>query len=103
MSDNCKGCSHDIGAWYCGDIPGCKFGQAHKPAVNESGSPSRTRGSLPAAPGQSEVEAAASQLARVLCPPDPVLYDKPCGACTKCNPIMANVNVAIMAFALEML
>ena len=46
---------------------------AHKPAVNESVSPSRTRGSLPASPGQIEVEAAAVQLAPVLCPPEPLL------------------------------
>ena len=45
----------------------CKF-KAHKPEPNESVSPSRTRGSLPAAPGQSEVEAAAVQLAPILCP-----------------------------------
>ena len=86
-------CDYNV-AGDCCELEPCSI-HAHNPAVNESVSPSRTRGSLPASPGQSESEAAAVQLAPVLCPPDPVLYDKPCGACRKCNPNLATFALCI--------
>ena len=52
--------------------------RAHE-APNESVSPSRTRGSLPASTGQSESEAAGVQLAPVLCPPGQTQIDNPGG------------------------
>ena len=61
---------------------GMKFG-AHKPEPDEATEPTRTRGSLPASTGQSESEAAAVQLAPVLCPQD-FIYNL-CGACLRCD------------------
>ena len=59
--------------------------KAHKPDPNESVSPSRTRGSLPASPGQIESEAAAVQLAPVLCPQDLNHKSGGVGRCAKCG------------------
>ena len=73
-------CDYNV-AGDCCELEPCSI-HAHNPAVNESVSPSRTRGSLPASPGQIEAEAAAVQLAPVLCPPDPFLSDEP-----GCEPI----------------
>ena len=75
-------CDYNV-AGDCCELEPCSI-HAHNPAVNESVSPSRTRGSLPASPGQIEAEAAAVQLAPVLCPPDD-LNHKPGGVCPTCG------------------
>jgi len=79
MCDQCEYLQLTNKGYECfnAECPGKK--EAHKPEPNGSVSPSRTRGSLPASSGQIEVEAAAVQLAPVLCPPDPPRYDKPSG------------------------
>jgi len=69
--------------------------RVHKPEPNGSPSSPRTRGSLPASQADSAFEGTGTQLAPVLCPPDPVLYDKPCGACRKCNPNLATFALCI--------
>jgi len=58
--------------------------KVHKPEPNESPSSPRTRGSLPASQADSAFEGTGSQLAPVLCPPDPLLSDKPGGVVIKC-------------------
>jgi len=61
------------------DYDNCDEPKVHKPEPNESPSSPRTRGSLPASQADSAFEGTGTQLAPVLCPPDPPRYDKPSG------------------------
>lgn len=64
MSDKCNNLHCEYNSWrFCQVSNEAEECEAHKPYPNESVSPSRTRGSLTASPGQSESEAAAVQRA----------------------------------------
>ena len=78
--------------------------KVHKPEPNESPSSPRTRGSLPASQADSAFEGTGSQLAPVLCPPDPLLSDKPGGdhdcpakPCDECMECFSNDDLFLQS------